>query len=72
MMRPRRSTCPARTLTLQVPQKPCWQEYAVVGSQSSMTSSADRFAGTRSTRLDRASSSSNGTPSTTGGGLNRS
>ena len=71
-VRPRRSTSPASTLTLQVPQNPCWHEYAVVGSRSSMTSSADRFAGTLSTRCERASSSSNGTPSTTGGGLNRS
>lgn len=25
-VRPRRSTCPPSTLTLQVPQNPCWQE----------------------------------------------
>src|SRR6185437_2333244 len=70
--RPRRSTSPSSTLTLHVPQKPCWQEYAVVESRSSMTSSADRFAGTLSTRCERASSSSKGTPSTTGGGPKRS
>ena len=40
----------AEHLDLAGPQKPCRQECAVVGSSSSMTSSADRLAGTSSTR----------------------
>src|SRR5690625_5549798 len=44
-VRPRRSTSPCSTVTRQVPQKPCWHEYGVVGSLSSSTASAEREIG---------------------------
>src|SRR5690625_698270 len=71
-VRPRRSSSPCSTVTGLVPQKPCWHEYWVVGSLSSSTAGAERSAGTSSTRPERASFIAHGTPSMTGGGLNRS